>query len=118
MAHAPSSGEVQLAHFPQTGGVTDAYRSLLYLEQEREKGNKVTKSWTGPEGIERYLAAENKGLLIQSLKFFLSSRSLQGTKCLGVALRLKILSRAFCAISAKKRSFSLAPGFGPPWSLL
>jgi hypothetical chaperone protein len=80
IAHASSSGEVELAHFPQTGGLTDAYRSLLYLEQERERGAKVTKSWTGPEGIERYLAAETKGRLIQSLKSFLSSRTLHGTE--------------------------------------
>jgi hypothetical chaperone protein len=85
IAHASSSGNVELAHFPQVSGMTDAYRSLLYLEQERERGIKVTKSWTGPEGIERYLAAETKGRLIQSLKSFLSSRTLQGTELCGVA---------------------------------
>ena len=34
---------------------------------------KTVKSWTGPEGIEQYLLAENKGRLIQSLKSFLSA---------------------------------------------
>jgi hypothetical chaperone protein len=43
IAHASMSGEVELAHFPQMGGLTDAYRSLLYLEQERAKGTKVNK---------------------------------------------------------------------------
>src|ERR1051325_2275662 len=103
IAYALSSGDVELARFPQTGGLTEAYRSLLYLEQERERGVKVTKSWTGPEGIERYLAAETKGRLIQSLKF------------LGVALRWKTLSPAFCAISAKRPSYSLARRFDLPW---
>ena len=91
IAHAFSSGEVELAQFSQMGGVTDAYRSLLYLEQERERGAKVTKSWTGPEGIERYLAAETKGRLIQSLKSFLSSRTLQGTDVFGRRVTLEDL---------------------------
>jgi hypothetical chaperone protein len=91
IAHAFSSGKVELAQFSQMGGVTDAYRSLLYLEQERERGAKVTKSWTGPEGIERYLAAETKGRLIQSLKSFLSSRTLQGTDVFGRRVTLEDL---------------------------
>ena len=80
-----------MAQFAQAGGLTDAYRSLLYLEQERERGTKVTKSWTGPEGIERYLAAETKGRLIQSLKSFLSSRTLQGTEVFGRRVTLEDL---------------------------
>jgi hypothetical chaperone protein len=43
----------------------------------------VIKTWTGPEGIERYLEAEHKGRLIQSMKSFLSSRSLQTTDVFG-----------------------------------
>jgi hypothetical chaperone protein len=91
IAHASKSGDVEMAQFPQMGGLTDAYRSLLYLEQERERGAKVTKSWTGPEGIERYLAAETKGRLIQSLKSFLSSRTLQGTEVFGRRVTLEDL---------------------------
>jgi hypothetical chaperone protein len=91
IAHASSSGNVELAHFSQMGGMTDAYRSLLYLEQERERGVKVTKSWTGLEGIERYLAAETKGRLIQSLKSFLSSRTLQSTEVFGRRVTLEDL---------------------------
>jgi hypothetical chaperone protein len=91
IAYALPSGEVKLAQFPQMGGITDAYRSLLYLEQERHRGAKVTRSWTGPEGIERYLAAETKGRLIQSLKSFLSSRTLQGTEIFGRRVTLEDL---------------------------
>src|ERR1700754_2272027 len=91
IAHASSSGEVELAHFSQMGGLTDAYRSLLSLEQDREKGARVTNSWPGPEGIERYLAAETKGRLIQSLKSFLSSRTLQGTDVFGRRVTLEDL---------------------------
>ena len=41
------------------------------------------KSFTGPAGIEHYLEAEHKGRLIQSLKSYLSSRSLTGTEVFG-----------------------------------
>jgi hypothetical chaperone protein len=74
---------VELATFPFDGRLTDAYRSLLYLEQVKEGTKSTVKSWTGPEGIERYLAAETKGRLIQSLKSFLSSRLLESSEVFG-----------------------------------
>ena len=83
IARAHSSDSVQLAEFPYWGILTDAYRSLLYLEQTKEEGRNALKSWTGPEGIERYLSADTKGRLIQSLKSFLSSRTLHGTEVFG-----------------------------------
>jgi hypothetical chaperone protein len=83
IACADRSGEVQLAKFPYLGNLTDAYRSLLYLEQAKEGGRNTLKSWTGPEGIERYLSVDTKGRLIQSLKSFLSSRTLHGTEVFG-----------------------------------
>jgi hypothetical chaperone protein len=75
IARATGPGQVELAVFPFSAGMTDAYGSLLYIEK--------TKSWTGPEGIEHYLAAENRGRLIQSLKSFLSSRTLLSTDVFG-----------------------------------
>ncbi len=83
IAFAGRSDEVQLAKFPYLGGVTDAYRSLLYLQQVKEGSVNALKSWTGPEGIEHYLSADVKGRLIQSLKSFLSSRTLHGTEVFG-----------------------------------
>jgi hypothetical chaperone protein len=83
IAYARCSDEVQLARFPYLGGVTDAYRSLLYLQQVKEGGVNSLKSWTGPEGIEHYLAADVKGRLTQSLKSFLSSRNLHSTEVFG-----------------------------------
>jgi hypothetical protein len=32
--------------------------SLLYLEQRKERGVNALESWSGPEGIEHYLAAD------------------------------------------------------------
>lgn len=80
IAIAGGPADVQLARFPILGGVTDAYRSLLYLERV---GKGTVKSWTGPEGIERYLTAEPGGRLIQSLKSFLSNRALVSTDVFG-----------------------------------
>jgi hypothetical chaperone protein len=51
--------------------------------QVKQGGAKTLKSWTGPEGIEQYLSADVKGRLIQSLKSFLSSRSLLSTEVFG-----------------------------------
>jgi hypothetical chaperone protein len=83
IAYADRSGEVQLAKFPYLGSLTDAYRSLLYLERVKERGVNTLKSWTGPAAIEQYLSADVKGRLIQSLKSFLSSRSLHSTEIFG-----------------------------------
>jgi hypothetical chaperone protein len=83
IAHANESGEVVLAHFPYLGEVTASYRSLLYLEQVKECGVNALKSWSGPEGIARYLSADHKGRLIQSLKSFLSNRNLLSTEVFG-----------------------------------
>ncbi|MBW8748632.1 MAG: Hsp70 family protein [Acidobacteria bacterium] len=80
--------EVTLAHFAAPAGETPSYRSLLYLEQVREKGRPLVHSYTGPRGIEHYLAADHEssgtqGRLIQSLKSYLPSRSLTGTEVFG-----------------------------------
>jgi len=83
IALAKSSREVELAQFSYMGDLTDAYRSLLYLERVKEGAVNTVKSWSGPEGIEHYLSADPKGRLMQSLKSFLSSRSLQGTEVFG-----------------------------------
>lgn len=91
LARALYSGGLELAQFPCMGGFTDAYRSLLYLVQARERGIRTISSWTGPEGIERYLADETKGRLIQSLKSFLTSRTLQSTDVFGRRLSLEDL---------------------------
>ncbi|HEY2016274.1 MAG TPA: Hsp70 family protein [Bryobacteraceae bacterium] len=80
---ALGEAEVQLVRFPYTGGATEAFRSLLYLEMIKERGRSSIKSWTGPTAIEQYLAAETKGRLIQSLKSYLTSRTLTSTDVFG-----------------------------------
>ena len=80
-----------MAQFPAAAGFTESFRSLLYLERHREAGRTTIKSWSGPEGIERYLHSDEKGRLIQSLKSFLGSRSLQSTEVFGRPFRLEAL---------------------------
>jgi hypothetical chaperone protein len=91
IARANSRGEIELARFSHAGGFTDAYRSLLYLDQVKERGVSRVKSWSGPAAIEEYLAAETKGRLIQSLKSFLTSRSLKSTDVFGRRLTIEDL---------------------------
>lgn len=76
------NGTLQLGQFPFLGKLTDAYRSLLYFEQVRDKppAPPTTFCWTGPKGIEHYLAADSQGRLIQSLKSFLATRNMEGTQ--------------------------------------
>lgn len=83
IAQADDRGHVRLLQVPAAGGLTATYRSLLYLEQTKTRTRSQLHSWSGPEGIERYLAAEPKGRLIQSLKSYLSSRTLTGTEVFG-----------------------------------
>jgi hypothetical chaperone protein len=83
MAIAGPDGKVSLAHFAHSGGLTEAFRSLLYLERSRTAGRTTVHKWSGPTAIDRYLEADEKGRLIQSLKSFLSSRTLRSTEVFG-----------------------------------
>lgn len=86
------SGEVQLARFAFRGEEISACRSVLYFEQSRTAhGLRRVHGWSGPEAIERYLDAEEKGRLIQSLKSHLTSRTLTGTEVFGRRHRLEEL---------------------------
>jgi hypothetical chaperone protein len=91
IAIATDRRNVQLATFPYARGLTESFRSLLYLERVREGGRTTIKSWSGPNGIDHYLRAEDKGRLVQSLKSFLSSRSLQTTEVFGRRFQLEDL---------------------------
>ncbi len=76
---------------PSFGDTTFSYRSVLYMDQAREAGRSRTRSWSGPAAIGQYLADEEKGRFVQSLKSHLSSRSLTGTSIFGRHYTLEIL---------------------------
>ena len=83
VACASGKSQVELVAFPTRAGETFSFRSLLYLQQVKQAGRSKTHTWTGPSAIEHYLAAESKGRLIQSLKSYLSDRTLTGTAVFG-----------------------------------
>jgi hypothetical chaperone protein len=91
IAVATGAGQVKLARFGPPDALTESFRSLLYLERLRAAHRSTIKSWSGPEGIQRYLEADDKGRLIQSLKSFLASRSLQTTEIFGRSFSLESL---------------------------
>jgi len=92
VALAASDGRVELASFPFRAEETQSYRSVLHLEQLKSaSGSKRIHSLSGPSAIQRYLEAEEKGRLIQSLKSHLTSRTLTGTEIFGRRHRLEDL---------------------------
>jgi hypothetical chaperone protein len=90
-----ADGGLRLASFIFRGEPTESYRSVLYFEQLKSAAaHKRTHGLTGPAAIERYLEADEKGRLIQSLKSHLSSQSLTGTEIFGRRHKLEeVISR-------------------------
>ena len=83
VARTTPSGVTEVARFPTVSGLTEVYRSILYFERHKAPHGTTVQAWTGPAAIEHYLAAETRGRLIQSLKSFLSSRTLESTEVFG-----------------------------------
>jgi hypothetical chaperone protein len=69
-------GPVTLAKFDHSGGLTETFRSLLYFRAGE-------KPVAGPRAIDKYLAAEGDGRLIQSMKSYLADRTFQATNIFG-----------------------------------
>jgi hypothetical chaperone protein len=76
VAIAHGDGTAETVRFASGDGTTETYRSVLYFEPK-------THGVGGPVAIERYLAADEKGRLIQSLKSFLANRRFTGTSVYG-----------------------------------
>lgn len=92
VALATGDSRVKLASFLSGGAEMQSFRSILYFEQVESAGRaKRTHALTGPAAIERYLEAEEKGRLIQSIKSHLSSRMLTGTEIFGRRHKLEEL---------------------------
>jgi len=76
VAIALDNYRIEPVRFRTASGTTETYRSVLYFEPS-------VPGVGGPIAIERYLAADEKGRLIQSLKSFLASRLFTGTSVYG-----------------------------------
>jgi len=84
MALAGNGSAVQVAFFPTILGSSFTFRTVLYIEQLKQAGTRRrVLSRSGPAAIEGYLAAEEKGRLIQSLKSWLADRLFTGTEIFG-----------------------------------
>src|SRR3569833_2864636 len=84
--------KIELANFSFRGEAMPVSRSVLYFEQwKTANGQRRVHGYSGPEAIERYLDAEEKGRLIQSIKSHLSSHALTGTEVFGRRHRLEEL---------------------------
>jgi hypothetical chaperone protein len=84
VALAREDRSVESVRFKTTSGTTETYRSVLYFEGR-------APGIGGPIAIEQYLAADEKGRLIQSLKSFLASRIFTGTSVSGKQFSLEDL---------------------------
>src|SRR5262249_9960892 len=76
VALARDERTAETIRFRRAAGSTETFRSVLYFEPK-------TPAVSGPLAIERYLAADEKGRLVQSLKSFLASKLFTGTSIFG-----------------------------------
>ena len=85
-----------MVQFASTAAASPSSRSLLYLQRRMHLAGKPVSAWTGAEAIEQYLATDSfdddfQGRLVQSLKSYLSSRSLTSTEIFARSYRLEEL---------------------------
>jgi hypothetical chaperone protein len=78
VALADASGPPRLAAFPTAAGTRSTFPSVLYFEPRRAASGQPSAR-AGAAAIERYLASEQKGRFIQSLKTYLAERTFEGT---------------------------------------
>jgi len=84
VALARDGDTIESVRFRTSSGTTETYRSVLYFEPR-------VQGIGGPIAIERYLAADEKGRLIQSLKSFLASKLFTSTSVFGKQFSLEDL---------------------------
>jgi len=78
------NGAAQLATFCHGGTSAATLRSVLYLNPEQRGPDGKLEAVAGPEAIARYLTAETRGPLMQSLKSHLASALFRQTYVSGV----------------------------------
>jgi hypothetical chaperone protein len=67
------SGQVRMAHFGAPSKTLETFRSILYFDAPKSRARGRKRPLAGPRAIDAYLAREEPGRLIQSLKSFLAS---------------------------------------------
>ena len=91
LARADGPESARIAKFARGGGnTTQTFRSVVYFERDEERQGAL-RELAGPRGIARYLAAEEPGRFVQSLKSFLAARDFSATRILDREYRLESL---------------------------
>jgi hypothetical chaperone protein len=91
IATATRDGSTVLATFAGDGSHTTTFRSVLYFDPERRTSDRKPQAVAGPAAITRYLNADTRGRLIQSMKSHLSSRLFRETYVFGEKYTLEAL---------------------------
>lgn len=76
-------GKVRLARYAHARGFSETFRSLLYFHPDARDRHGRYEAVGGPRAIDRYLAAEGHGRLIQSMKSYLADRGFLATSIFG-----------------------------------
>jgi hypothetical chaperone protein len=71
--------------------VTRTFRSVLYFDPDERGKDRRPLAVAGPRAIERYLAGDGSGRLVQSLKSYLGSRQFRATSVFGITYTLEDL---------------------------
>src|SRR5262245_31222125 len=79
IAVATDHNETVLTTFWEEGQPTNTFRSILYFDPEHLEPTGKPRAVGGPEAIARYLQADPRGRLIQSMKSHLASSSFKHT---------------------------------------
>ncbi len=113
LAMADGQGAPRMAQFARGGGKTTAtFRSVVYFEPAAN-GRGAPSELAGPRAIARYLAVEEPGRLVQSLKSFLAARDFSSTRIFEREYRLEALIAVLLRALISEAERELGPVTGP-----
>ena len=110
VAIAEASGPPRLATFPAAGGPRPTFPSVLYFEPRPGVGRQPVAR-AGASAIESYLASEQKGRFIQSLKTYLADRTFEGT---AIGTQHYTLEKLIAIIARQMSDLLGFPAWPPP----
>lgn len=125
LAVAGEDGQVALARFAQPrvpgtepggdgesamqGGDTSSFRTILFYDPETQVAGRRPEPVAGTDAIAAYLASYGEGRLVQSMKTYLSSRSLRSTQVLGYTVTLEDMITSFLVQLRRKGEAMFGP---------